>query len=398
MKKRVSFLIGTLSTGGAERVVSNLSMNITNDVEKDILLFGSDSSIDYPYGGKIKYLDKINHNKNFLYKLYAVFQRVLKLRKIKKDENRTIVSFLEYPNILNILSKRDEKTIISVRNHMTTKHKNGLKGFLWRLSLKYLYNRSDLIVAVSKEIKRDLIKNYSLKENRIKVIYNSYDIEMITEQSKQPLEPKWEKVFKKPVILTTGRLDMQKGQWHLIRAFSKVKHKYPDAQLVILGRGKIEKQLKMLAKEMSLENDVHFLGFQNNPFKFISKSSLFVLPSLYEGFPNALSEAMACKIPVIATDCLSGPREILAPDEFDTSASDFNYGYEKNRYGILVPTFETENFNAQDSLSREEIILSDNIELLLNSPDLRNDLSEKSFTRVKDFDIKHFVEKWQDII
>lgn len=398
MKKKVAFLIGTLSTGGAERVVSNLSLNMDEKIDTEILLFGSNAQIDYPYDGKLTYLDKINHKKNSFTKIYALYSRINKLKSLKKDKTVTLISFLEYPNVLNLLSKRYGKTIISVRNHMSTKHRSGLKGIFWRSTIRYLYNRADIIVSVSNEIKRDLVENYKIEEDKVKVIYNSYDIEMIQAKAKEPLEPKWEEVFNKPVIITAGRLDMQKGQWHLLRTFKKIYEQNPEVQLVILGRGQIENELMELTEQLSLQDNVHFLGFQKNPFKYISKSSFFVLPSLFEGFPNALSEAMACEVPVIATDCLSGPREILAPDDEGKTSDEISYKYNTDRFGLLVPVFKQTLFNAEDPLSVEEKVLLENMELLLKSTDLRNELAFKAIERIKEFDLKHFVKKWEEIL
>src|SRR5699024_8973667 len=155
-------------------------------------------------------------------------------------------------------------------------------------------------------------------------IYNFYDIEKILELSKEPLTVQDAKIFENPTIVTVGRLAEQKGQWHLIRALNKVKKEIPDVKLIILGEGELEDYLKKLVNDYKLTENVHFLGFQKNPFKYITKSDMYVFPSLYEGFPNALAEGMVCGLPVISSDCESGPREILSPD------LDLNYPQIKN--------------------------------------------------------------------
>src|SRR5699024_11269619 len=137
---------------------------------------------------------------------------------------------------------------------------------------------------------------------KIIVIHNFYDIKNIREDSIKKLSLKKQNIFKQPTIITSGRLSNQKGQWHLIRAFSKVKEKIPNAQLVILGKGDLKSKLIDITYKLKLENSIHFLGFQSNPFKYIAEADIFVLPSLYEGFPNALCEAMACGLPVIRSE------------------------------------------------------------------------------------------------
>src|SRR5690554_5333733 len=102
--KKVNFFIGTLSTGGAERVVSNLSLNLDKDIEKKILLFGQKSRIDYPYEGELIYLDRDSYS-NFLSKLKVVLSRIIAVQRIKKiDKHATTISFLEYPNLINALT------------------------------------------------------------------------------------------------------------------------------------------------------------------------------------------------------------------------------------------------------------------------------------------------------
>ncbi|NOH16236.1 glycosyltransferase [Clostridium cochlearium] len=396
MAEKIKLFIGTLSTGGAERVVSNLSLHMPNKVDKEIILFGSGCKVDYPYNGKLVYLDKIQH-KNLFCKIYAFFFRIKKIKEIKKhNPNVAIISFLEYPNLINLLSKKHGKTIISVRNHMSTKHNKGLKSYFWNNTIKYLYGKADKVIVVSKEIKRDLIYNYGLDERDIKVIYNSYPIEEIEKLSQNEIEDEYKIIFNNPVIITAGRLNKQKGQWNLIRAFSKVKDSIPNAKLVILGKGELEKDLKKLAMDFNMDDDVHFLGFQQNPFKYISKSKIFVLSSFHEGFPNAMAEAMACGVPIISTDCLSGPREILAPDEFGNN--DIKYDLNQNRYGILVPVCDGSQYGAKEPLTKEEKIMANHIITLLKDEELKHYFCQKSLKRIKDFDIKNIIKEWESII
>ena len=107
-----------------------------------------------------------------------------------------------------------------------------------------------------------------------------------------------------------GRLESQKGFKYLLEAFSKVSAKI-EARLAILGRGSQMDELKRLSEKLGITSNVVFLGFQKNPYKYLANGDLFVLSSLWEGFPNALAKAMACGIPVVSTDCPSGPSEII---------------------------------------------------------------------------------------
>lgn len=395
--KKVFFLIGTLSTGGAERVVSNISLFLPKkNIYPVILLFSKKSKIIYNYKGEIIYLDT-KDPKNVFGKLYAFIKRIIEINKIKKENpNEVMISFLEYPNLLNLLTKNRGKLIVSVRNYMSIKHKKGFRSILWNMSIKYLYGKADKIIAVSEEVKKDLIHHYKIDEKKIKVIYNPYPIEKIIQLSNEKVENKYETIFKDPVIITAGRLVEQKGHKYLIRTFSKVKESIDNVKLVILGEGEIENELKKLTKHLGVENDVYFLGFQKNPFKYISRSKVFVLSSHYEGFPNALVEAMICGIPVVSTDCLSGPREILAPNEL--SESKIDYKINKERYGILCPKFECKEKNLNGSLSKEENIMADSIIALLQDNDLWNHFSKKAKERSTDFHIENIITEWETII
>lgn len=394
--KKVNLFIQTLSTGGAERVVSNIAINLESNIKKTILLYGEDSKTTYPYDGELIYLDRSKSNNEYD-KIRELISRINAIKKVKKqDKDTTTISFLEYPNLINSLTTKHGKSIISVRNHMSTKHKSGLKARFWNATIKYLYPKADLTVAVSEEIKSDLIDNYKIDANKIKVIYNSYDIDSIQQMAEENIETKYQEIFNNPVIITAGRLNKQKGHWHLIRAFAKVKETIPNAQLVLLGEGELEGYLKQLAAELNILDSTHFLGFQKNPFKFISRSQLFAMSSFHEGFPNALAEAMACGVPVVSSDCLSGPREILAPDEFKIDK--IKYGINENRYGVLVPVCDGNKYGVDDPITNEENEMSKALIQLLKDEEKRDYFSRQSLKRIKDFEISNIIKEWESII
>ncbi|MFW5891497.1 MAG: glycosyltransferase, partial [bacterium] len=339
-----------LAGGGAERVASNLSIHLDEEKYNKYVVVYYDEEVEYNYNGELLNLNTGKTN-NFFVKLFNFFKKIYKLKKIKQKYNIDVtISLLPNPNLVNILSRHNDKVIVSVRNFIS-KSLTGIYGNIYKVLIKIIYNKADLIVPVSKAIKKDLIKNYNLNRDKIKVIYNPYDIDEIEKKAIMQTEDEYKEVFKNPVIITMGRLTEQKGHWYLIRALKKIKESIKDIQLVILGEGPLRSKLETLVCNLNLEQSVHFLGFQNNPFKYINKSSVFVLPSLFEGFPNALSEAMACSVPVISTDCDSGPREILM-DNTDYKQNKKEYG----EYGILVPVFDGQKYDYQELLTLEEEI------------------------------------------
>lgn len=397
MPVKVAFFIGTLSKGGAERAVSNLTRKLPDDIKKTILLYGTQNRIDYPVSGQLEYIDAVEKN-TVLNKFLSILTRAKRLKKIKQDNPDTVfISFLEYPNLLNLLTAKWSRTIISVRNHMTTKNSRSLKGLFWKTTIRLFYNRADLIIAVTEDIKRDLIEHFGITEKKIQVVYNYYHLDQIREQGSQALDPQYQAIYQKPVVVTMGRMNWQKGQWHLIRAFALLHQQFPELQLVILGEGKLEKDLRALSNQLGVASCVHFPGFQKNPYPFIKNARIFVLPSLVEGFPNALVEAMALGIPVIAADCHSGPREILAPHDL-VGQLDYPADDPAQYFGVLVPVDPTIDISSLSPLSESETYLSNAIKRLLQDPEKWRSFAEKSYIRSNSFDINQVVSEWESIL
>lgn len=375
--------------GGAERVVSNLTMHLDNNKYKKFLIVYDKEKIVYPYDAKLISLEN-KRKSNALANIYSHIERIKAIKKTKEKYNFDIViSFLPQPNFQNIISRKNEKVIISVRNYISKRY-----HFFNKIKAKMFYKNSDLIVSVSKKIKEELENNYNALNDQVEVVYNPYDIEKIIKKSKDEIEEKYKEIFKKKTIITMGSLHYQKGQWHLIKAFSSLIEKGYDINLVILGKGELEKDLKSLSKKLGIEDNVFFLGFKENPFKYLTKSYAFVFPSIYEGFPNALLEAMACKLPVISTDCKSGPREIIAPN-FSIN-EDINYN-DHLEHGFLINSFKNNNIDDLN-ISSEEISLSNKIEILLKDKKLHKEYSEKAFIRAKQFEINKIIKIWERLI
>ncbi len=393
MKKKIAFIIPTLRDGGAERVLSNISINLDDSVDQRILVWDADD-IDYPYKGELVDLN-LPYTKNLLIKLRNVINRVLVVRKYKKKNNiTTTISHLEGPNMVNILSKQKDKVIICVHNFQS-REREGIKGNMYKFLMRKLYNKADIIACVSENIKLDLVKVFNLNEDKIKVIYNPFDIKKIQTMMEEDIEDEYKHIFENPVVINVGRLTNQKAQWNLIRSFTKIKEEVPNCKLVILGQGELEQQLKSLVNKLGLQDSVHFLGFKTNPFKYINKSKVFALTSLYEGFPMCLAEAMACNTAVISVDCKSGPREMLAPkSDIFKHVKDLEF----EEYGILAPEFNVSLQEIEEkSIGQVEEVFAKGIIKLLKDENLRNEYVKLGKVRVNTFDVDKILNEWHEV-
>jgi glycosyltransferase involved in cell wall biosynthesis len=399
MDVKLYFLINSLAGGGAEKVAIRLSEHLP--MSAFILL---ERDIKYKTDKPIFFLSNHSTKTSPIIKTLSIPIYAYKLSKFL-EKTSLVVSFLERANFVNIISKlfKKHRAIISVRMDQQTGHV-GLRK-LNKLLVRILYPKADLIIAVSQGVKQSLI-NIGIEEEKIKVIYNPYPIDEIRQLAKEPLGS-YEEIFKHPVLITAGRLTKPKGQWYLLRVFKVLKEKHKDLKLVILGEGELKDYLVVLSEELGLKTyvwdrdklsesfGVYFLGFQKNPFKLIARSKLFVFPSLWEGFPNALVEAMACGVCVVSSDCRSGPREILAPN------TDFNHQTQKPEfaeYGILMPVFELKYKSAEEPLGEKEIMWVETIDKLLEDKSVRKNYSEKAKQRAEDFRIEKIVEEWKEVL
>lgn len=350
------FLINSLAGGGAENVLIRILPFL-----KPQKIFLIEKEIKYQVDEKlIESLSSHTQKTNPILK--TLFIPIYSFRFSKKiNKNSVVLSFLERANFTNILAKSfsHHKAIISVHMNVLEGNK-GLRIFN-RLLIRIFYPKADLIIAVSEGVKTSL-KKIGIPKEKIKVIYNPFPIQEIRENSKESLE-KYDKLFKFPIIINVGRLTKPKGQWYLIRIFKELKKYFPSFKIVIIGDGELKDDLVNLSKSLglktfvwdknnfSLDFDIYFLGFQKNPYKFIKKSKIFILSSLWEGFSNVLIESLACETPIISTDCRSGPREILVPEtDFNQQTSKPEFG----KYGILMPVFDNKFKNTSDTLDEKE--------------------------------------------
>lgn len=380
MIKKIVILINSLDGGGAERVVSTLLNNFVENYECYLILMENKISYELDNRINILYLNETS-NENGAIKFLRLPLIAYKLSKIIKEHQFTqVVSFLHRANYINVISKyiSSHQVILSERIASSSMYSDdSITSKVSKYLIKTLYPKSDLIISVTNAIKNDLIDNFDIKVKQ-EVIYNPYDIKNINRLSKENINIE---IHKEKSIITVGSLQKRKNINLLINAFAKIED--DEYKLYILGKGKEKENLKSLARELNIENKVIFLGFDNNPYKYLSKCSIFVLSSNSEGFPNVLAEAMVCGCSVISTDCLSGPREILDPN------SDANFqltnDIELAEFGILTPT-------------NKEKKLKEAMDVIIKDKELRERYCLKTKERMKDFSIEKIIQQYKDVI
>lgn len=389
--KKILFVITMLGGGGAERALCNLTFAMPSDVAFDILV-SYESDYDYPHKGNVISLGMKPIGKLTLsFQVKSFFKRIIALKRLKKKNHYdACISFMDSANIANILTgKQYCRTIVSIRNTLSQSRSKEYKYIVNPLA-KLLYPHADKVIALSKGTEWDLEKNFGVPSQKLGTIYNGYNFDFIDEKLLEGSSVKTdENCF---YFITVGRLCEQKGQWHLLRAFSSVVEKYPECRLIICGKGEYDQLLKDMANQYGIRDKVLFTGLIDNPFALAAKCDVFVFSSLYEGFGNVMVENMYCGLPVISTDYRYGAREILAPNtDFQMRQCD---RIEKAEYGIIIPVCSGRKCDAGAPLEKEEKLLAEAMLLLREESELREKYSIRAKERAMDFGIEQIVGRW----
>lgn len=374
-KKNLLLMVPMLHQGGFERVCIKTARLMQDFYNVHILIFSS-KDINFDITGLDVIDIDVPAQKGIVNKVINVLKRVKKTKKIKKDLGIDIsYSFGSSANYVNVLSKGKEKVLTGLRCQTDMDNKKNVRLFC---------NRSDQVLSCSKEIVRELERDYSY--NRSTYIYNPLDVSDVQDKGAEKIK---DYPFNEPdvkVISCMGRNDYIKGIWHLVKAFSLVEKAHPEARLIVLGAGDWS-DYRDMAWSLGIKEKVAFPGVRKNPFPYVAKSDVYVCSSNHEGFPNAVLEAMALKKPLISADCKTGPREILLnEDQYNALIKEIPNGDSitnpiEGEFGILVPDMSEEvNMNPED-ISDEERVLADQIIALLDSDEKMKHYSEKAYER-----------------
>lgn len=370
--KNILILCATMQKGGAERVISLLLKELENEQNIKVHFMMMEDGIDYDLPKSITPKILSNSKKSGIQKLIELPFVAFKLKKyIKENDIDTVMSFLYRPNYINILAKvfgSSHRSIINIRS-TTSRYKNeGLLGKVNLCLINNLFDKADLIISNSKGVDEDLKSLMNITTNT-KVIYNPVDIEYINSKKDICEDLDFDFNENKKYIISVGRLIPLKRNMDLITAFFELQKNDDSLELIFLGDGILKNDLLNYCSELNISNKIHFLGNVKNPFYYLSKSDLFVLNSEVEGFPNVLVEAMVCGLPVISSDCKSGPKEIL----------------EDEKYGLLYPVGDVDKLKEKMKFYLYENIDNETIKI-------------KNLQRIEDFNIEKIMKKFKDVV
>jgi glycosyltransferase involved in cell wall biosynthesis len=302
-----------LRGGGAERVMLNLAGGLSDcGFRVDLVLVQAVGEYceQIPPGVRLVHLDAP--------RLVAAFGKLY--HYLRQTRPKTMISALEDTNILAIAAKQvarvDTRLIVTVHNQLSQeiKHARNLKRRWVPHLLRWIYPGADAVVGVSQGVVADLHR-LGIRPQQTQVIYNPIVTPELLQLPAQAAVHPWFAPGQPPVILAVGRLNEQKDFATLLHAFAQVRARRP-ARLMILGEGSERDRLTQLAQALGVMADVSLPGFVPNPQVYMQQASLLALSSAWEGFGNVLVEAMAVGTPVVATNCESGPAEILRDGQY----------------------------------------------------------------------------------
>lgn len=380
-KIKLLFLHPTFTFGGAERTAFNLLNGLNKDKFSIILV--TSKNIASHFSGmpleKIIYIEDMGIDVWFrevnaanLKKFHHDIKAIAGL--LKRESPDIAFGMMYYASSLLSIAKKffrlKPKVISSPRGPLTPYLDTFLPGkdlnrLFWKMNFHFSCRYSDGVVVAAHGTKDDCVQNYGARSETVYVVNNGIETERVRELASETVDLPIPRDYH--VISTAGRLCYEKNIPLLLKAFALVR-RAKKVKLLVIGDGTERQALENLCAGLGIRDDVYFLGFQENPYKFMKRSDIFVHTCLLEGFGNVVVEAMACGVTVIANDCPYGPREIIINGE----------------NGILTPMGDA------DALAKGML-------LLLEDERRRQDLSERGRRRALEFSVDRMVKAYEEI-
>lgn len=358
---RITLTIPSMSSGGAEHVMSILANNWAQNHDVTLITVTATDGDFYPLDKNIHRigLGKAAMSGNVLSATVRNLNRIFEIRKrLKQRKPDVTISFLDRMNVVTLLAAFGLNIPVIISERIDPRQLSPGRGWIWLR--RNVYRLASAVVVLTEELKQVLADIVPAK--KLHVIPNPA-------MRKEAMdETQAEVTIPSPFVAAMGRLVPQKGFDMLLQAFHLCSHA-EQWSLVIMGEGEERQKLMAIIRELGLENRVFMPGRLRRPDLVMSKAEFFVLSSRFEGFPNAVIEAMACGLPVISFDCPTGPNVII----------------HDGKDGILVP--------------REDITaLARAMQSLISDASQRNQLGIEARKVVNNFSESKIMEKWQDLI
>jgi N-acetylgalactosamine-N,N'-diacetylbacillosaminyl-diphospho-undecaprenol 4-alpha-N-acetylgalactosaminyltransferase len=387
--QKLAILVTSMALGGAEKVAVTLAREFRQR-GVDVLLVCLEKNDFYRDDADVIYLsDHTGSGEGPLKKLLSLPLFAWRLKQLLKRQAISVVqSHINRSNYVNVLAQRfGSPHRAQLVNHGITSSLYRQDNFLGRVNralVRWLYPRAEQVLCPSEGMRRDLL-DYGVPGERMQVIANPFSIERIAGLARQEITPgDFRFRAARRYLLAAGRLDPVKRFTDLLPALAQVREQHPDVELIILGEGPERQAIRDLADADDLHDVVHLLGRVDNPYQYIARAELLLSASASEGFGNVIVEALACGTPVIATDCVSGPREILAPQSAGRQSGHAGEP-EFVEYGVLVPVGGVET-------------MAEAIRVLLEDDALRASYAEDGKRRARDFDVSVIADAYLDAL
>ena len=351
-------MLPSLKAGGAERVVSTIANQLIEEYEITIIVFYECTPF-YPLDGRINivFCKKVYRKESSSIQSIKTHIQLFKksLQILKQENTRIVIGFMTTANIYAVIAAKRLriKSIISERIHP----EHEVISKFWLVLKKFFYPKSNRLIVQTKAIK-SYFKGFVANE-RLEIIKNPLAPELILKRDLSKT--------KERLILNVGRLDDQKNQDLLIKAFANIPNK--NWKLVLIGEGTNRLLYTNLIAKLNLQEQVILKGNVNCVEDYYNTASLFVFTSRFEGYPNALTEAMYFGIPCISTDCPSGPSELIS----------------NAVNGFLIPI-------------GNQNLLETKMKLLMNDENLRTKFNTNALKSTIGFEAEHIALQWKSII
>jgi glycosyltransferase involved in cell wall biosynthesis len=320
--KKVAFFGPQYGVGGAGQVCSDIGKALARKrYDVDFLVDGNYSGDSYleeglPSNCRLVKLtdaqyDRSEYNLNYYYSLLRSLTQYLSTETVG-----VLISNMTKFNIISVWARAISGSAfkLALVEHNLLSH--GITGRSRILSylVRFHYPFADKVVTVSSDIKEDLCKNHGVNSDRCVTIRNPLDVQSVRTKSEERVDHDW-LLSEVPVVIGVGRFAEQKQFSVLLEAFDLLTSRL-DVRLVLAGDGPLREELQALTRELGLEENVDFLGFVSNPYKYMKEADLLAISSQYEGFGVVATEALACGTPVVSTNCPGGPSDILEDGQY----------------------------------------------------------------------------------